>query len=169
MLCSFLAYSKVIQTLFHYRLFCVCIQFCLDQPFGLWPTRLLCPWDFPGKNIGVGCHFLLQGIFPTQGLNLCLLCFLHCRQILYHWTMEGFPGGSVVKNPLASAGDTEDTGSILGSERSPRGGNGNPLQYSCLENSIDREAWQATVHRFAKSQTQLRDWAQNCTLEGRPL
>ena len=44
------------------------------------PTRLLCPWDFPGKNTGVGCHFLLQRIFLTQGLNSHLL---HCRQILY--------------------------------------------------------------------------------------
>ena len=42
--------------------------------------RLLCPWDFPGKNTGVGCHALLQGIFPTQGSNPCLL---HCRQVLY--------------------------------------------------------------------------------------
>ena len=46
-------------------------------------ARLLCPWDFPGKNTGMGCHFLCQGIFPTQGLNLHLLCLLHCRQILY--------------------------------------------------------------------------------------
>ena len=44
-------------------------------------TRLLHPWDFLGKNTGVGCHFLLQGIFPTQGLNPGLL---HCRQKLYH-------------------------------------------------------------------------------------
>ena len=43
----------------------------------LWLTRLLCPWNFPGKNTEVGCHFLLQGIFLTQGLNLCLLCLLH--------------------------------------------------------------------------------------------
>ena len=50
------------------------------QSHGLWPTRLLCPWDYPGKNAGVGCYFLLQGIFPTQGLNLGLL---HCRQTLY--------------------------------------------------------------------------------------
>ena len=42
-------------------------------------TRLLCPWDSPGKNTGEGCHFLLQGIFPTQGSNLCLP---HCRQML---------------------------------------------------------------------------------------
>ena len=53
----------------------------------LQPTRLLCPWDFPGKNTGVGCHFLLQGIFPTQGSNPC---HLHCMWILYHWgTWEG--------------------------------------------------------------------------------
>ena len=42
-----------------------------------------CPWDFSGKNTGVGCHFLLQGIFLTQGLNLSLLCLLQCRWILY--------------------------------------------------------------------------------------
>ena len=47
-------------------------------PHGLQPARLLCPWNFPGKNIGVGCHALFQGIFLTQGLNPCLL---HCRWI----------------------------------------------------------------------------------------
>ena len=51
------------------------------RPHGLWPDRLLCPWDSPGKNTGVDCHSLLQRIFPTQGSNLGLL---HCRQILYH-------------------------------------------------------------------------------------
>ena len=50
------------------------------QPYGLWPTRLLCPWDSPGKNTGEDCHFLLQRIFMTQGLNQVLQ---HCRQILY--------------------------------------------------------------------------------------
>jgi len=45
----------------------------LLQPHGLQCTRLLCPWDFPGKNTGLDCHFLLQVIFPTQGLNLCVL------------------------------------------------------------------------------------------------
>ena len=42
-------------------------------PHGLWPNKLLCPWDFPGQNTGVGCHFLLQGIFPMQGSNQSLL------------------------------------------------------------------------------------------------
>ena len=55
---------------------------------GLWPTRLLCPWDSPGKNTAVGCHFLLQGNFPTQGSNLG---FLHCRQILYRLSHQGSP------------------------------------------------------------------------------
>ena len=64
----------------------------------------------------------------------------------------GFPGGSVVKNLPANA---EDLGSIPGLGRSPGGGYGNPLQYSCLENSMDRGAWQATVHGGAKCQTQL--------------
>ena len=61
----------------------------------------------------------------------------------------GFPGGSVVKNPPANA---EDLSSILGLGRSPEKGNGNPLQYSCLGNSMYR-AWRAIVHRVAKSWT----------------
>jgi len=52
-----------------------------------------------------------------------------------------------------SAGDLRKTGSIPGSGRFPRGGYGNPLQYSCLENPVDREAWRATVHGVSKSQT----------------
>ena len=54
------------------------------RPHGLKPARLLCPWDSPGKNPGVGSRALLQGIFPIQRLNLCLLHFLHGQQILYH-------------------------------------------------------------------------------------
>ena len=65
-------------------------------------------------------------------------------------TRMGFPGGSLVKNPPANAGDA---GLIPGSGRSPGKGNGNPLQYSCLENSVDREDWQATGHRITQSQT----------------
>ena len=58
----------------------------------------------------------------------------------------------MVKNPPANAGDTGDVGSIPGSGRSPGGRHGNPLQYSCLENPIDRGAWWAMVQRFTKSQ-----------------
>ena len=58
------------------------------QPRGLQPTGLLCPWNSPGKNIGVGCHALLQGIFPTQGSNPGLP---HCWWILYHLNHQGSP------------------------------------------------------------------------------
>ena len=68
-----------------------------------------------------------------------------------------FPGGAVVKNPLANAGDKS---SIPGSGRSPGEGNGNPRQYSFLENSIERGAWRVTVHRVAESDMskQLSMW-----------
>ena len=59
----------------------------------------------------------------------------------------------VVKNPPASAGDTRDASSVPGSGRSPGVGNGNPLQYSCLGNSMDRGVWWAIVHGVTKSQT----------------
>ena len=62
----------------------------------------------------------------------------------------------VVKNLPASAGDTREVDSFPGSGRAPEEGNGNSLQYSCLENPMDREAWQATAHRIAKSQTKLK-------------
>ena len=68
----------------------------------------------------------------------------------------------VVKNPPASAEEIRDTGSIPGSRKPPGLGNGNPLQYSCLENPINRGAWQATVHRITKSRTWLSNW------EGKP-
>ena len=73
----------------------------------------------------------------------------------------GFPGGSEVK---ASASNAGDLGSIPGSGRSPGEGNGNPLQDSCLENPMDRGVWWATVHRVAKSRTQLK----RLSAHGRP-
>ena len=68
------------------------------------------------------------------------------------WCLD-FPG---IKNPPPSAGDIRDASSSPGSGRSPEVGNGNPLQYSCLENPMDRGAWWATVHGVAKSRTRLR-------------
>ena len=73
-----------------HKRYCMCAraQSCLTlcSSMDCRPTRLLCLWDFPGKNPGVGSHFLFQGIFPTQGLNPSLL---HCRQILYHLSHQG--------------------------------------------------------------------------------
>ena len=64
-----------------------------------------------------------------------------------------FPGGTMVKNPPANAGDARDAGSILESGRSPGAGNGNSLQYSCLENSMNRGGWRATGYGVAECQT----------------
>ena len=72
-MCNVLSHSVILDSL---------------QSRGLYPTRLLCPWDSPGKNTEVGCHFQLQRIFLTQKSNQHLLCLLHCRWILYllsHW------------------------------------------------------------------------------------
>ena len=115
---------------------------------GLWASRLLHPWDFPGKNTGVGCHFLLLGIFPTQELNPGLP---HCRHTLYLLSHQG------------SWYNVGDPGSIRKSVRSPGEGNGNPLQYSCLENRVVSGAWWATVHGVAKSQTRLSIYVHNCS------
>ena len=65
----------------------------------------------------------------------------------------GFPGGEVIKNPSADAGDIRDVGLIPEWGRSPGGGHGNPLQYSCLENPMDRGVWQATAYEVAQSKT----------------
>ena len=67
--------------------------------------------------------------------------------------IQGFPDGSAGTESTCNAGDTEDADLIPGSGRSPEGRDGNPLQYSCLENSMDRGACQATVYMVAKSQT----------------
>ena len=86
-----------------------------------------------------------------QGIRKILASLLHC-----------FPDALVVKNLPANAGDT---GSIPGSGRFPGGGKGNPLQYSCLGNPIDRGAWRATVHGVAQSQTHLSTptwWSPGC-------
>ena len=72
----------------YYRCVCVC-SVVSDSlpPYELQSTRFLCPWNFPGKDTGVDCHFLLQGIFPTQGSNTCLLDLLH----LLHRQADSLP------------------------------------------------------------------------------
>ena len=129
----------------------LCLTLCDPMVAGcdLWPTRLLCPWDFPGKNTGVRCHYLLQEIFPTQGLSPGLL---HCRQIFYPLSYQGSPYGSADKESACNVGDL---GLIPGLGKSPGEGNGNPLQYPCLENLMDRGALWAAVHGVAKSLARL--------------
>ena len=96
------------------------------------------PWNSPGQNTGVDSLSLLRGIFPNQGSNPGLL---HCRQILYQ---SG-------KELTCNAGDLRDVGSISWAGRSPGGGNGNPLQYSCLDNPMDKGAWRVMVHGLKES------------------
>ena len=76
---------------------------------------------------------------------------------------EAFQAVLVVKNPPANARDVGDVGSIHGLGRSPGGGHGNPLQYSCLENPMDTGAWWSVVHRVAKSQRRLKRLSMHCT------
>ena len=85
----------------------------------------------------------------------------HIHKMPLSWgkTTGAFQEALVVKNPPASTGDLRDTGSVPGSGRCPGGGRGNPLQYSCLENPMDRGAWWATVHRIAKSWTRLKGFS----------
>ena len=88
-------------------------------------------------------------------LSLFLNSLFHFTELyIYLYTIKN-PGGSEIR---ASASNVGDPGSIPGSGRSPGEGNGNPLQYSCLENPMDRGAWQATVHGVAKSRTWLSDF-----------
>ena len=136
-------------------------------------TRLLHPWDFLGKSTRVGCHFLLQGIFLTQGSNPGLPLG---RQTLYHlshqgrrprfnswvrkirWRRDrlltpvflGFPCGSAGKESACNAGDL---GLIPELGRSPGEGKGYLLQYSGLENSMD-----CIGHGVTKSQTWLSNF-----------
>ena len=126
----------------------------------LQPHGLHSPQNSPGQSTGVGGLSLLQGIFSAQGWNPGLL---HCRRMLHQLSHRAahlcthtkhchVPGGTVVKNPPVWAGDTGAAGLILGSGRPLGEGNGNPLQYSCLENPMDRGTRCPTVHGFAKSQ-----------------
>ena len=84
------------------------------------------------------------------------LCYTHvCVCVCIH-TIYGLPQWLSGKESTCNAGDTEDAGLIPGSGRSPGGGHSNPVQYSCLENPIDRGAWRTTIHGVAKSWLQLK-------------
>ena len=104
------------------------------QPHGLQPARLLCPWDYPGKNTGVGCHFLLQGNLSDPGIKLAspmapALAGRFCT------TEPNPPAMQETKNTQVWS---------LGWEDSPGRGNGNSLQYSCLKNPLDKGTWWAS-------------------------
>ena len=92
---------------------------------------------------------------PSFFFLLSVSHFFFLNFLGYVIYIPGFPRGAVVKNMPANAGGTGNMGSVPGLGKSPGEGNGNPLQYSCLENPMDREAWWATVHGVSKSQIRL--------------
>ena len=107
------------------------------------PTPVLLPWKSHGwEEHGVATVY---GVAKSQARLSDLTFFLRASQV-----------AQVVKNLPANTGDIRDTGSVPGLGRSPGGGHGNPLQYSCLENPMDRGAWRAIVHGLAKSWTQQK-------------
>ena len=97
--------------------------------------------------------------FCNPQVSIASVCGLECGALDF-CSYEVVWGASqvvlVVKNPPATVGDIRDSGSIPGSGRSPGRGQGNPLQYSCLKNPMDRGDWRALVHRVTQSQTRLK-------------
>ena len=126
---------------------------CLGRALGTLPTKQLPLWV---DRLQKGPFSELHTHRPGPGFDGYPLVV--SRLILQggRWFYRPFPAGSVVKILLANAGNVRDAGSITGSGRSPGGGHSNPLQYSCLENHMDRGAWWATVHSVTKSWTQLK-------------
>ena len=160
---------------------CLVAQSCLTlwDPMDCSPPGSSVHGGSPGKNTRVSCHALLQEIFPPQGSNPGSL---HCRGILNQLNCQGrsritiwFSSSMseyiskilIVKSRVwrdmctpwlrckESACNARDLGSIPGLGWNPGVGNGNPIQYSCLKNSMDRGAWWAKVHGVTKSQTWL--------------
>ena len=116
------------------------------------PTKLLCPWDSPGRNTAVGCHFLLQGIFLTQGSNSCLLCLLHRQACSLSLVPPGkqpppkkkWCAKSLRWQRMRWLNDITDS---------------MDMSLSKLQEIVkDREAWHATVHGVSKNQTWLSGW-----------
>ena len=131
------------------------------------PTRLLCSWDSPGKNTGVGCHFLLQcmkvksesevaQLCPTLSDPMdCSLLGSSVHGVFQAGVLDGVPSPS----PIYSCIYTLLLHSvILYTAPNIREGNGTPLQYSCLENPMDGGDWWAAVHGVAEGQTRLSDF-----------
>ena len=103
--------------------------------------------------------FLSMSLFSVSWMVVVTLCLVFL--LPFYSAMVCVQASHILgsKEFACTPGDTRDVGSIPGSGRSPGEGNGNPLQYSCLENPMDRRAWRATVHRVTKIQIWLSDWA----------
>ena len=115
------------------------------------PTSSFWGWEEPD------CPIWVEFFMPSQYSMLPILKTGSCSCPVGHGL--DFLGGSVVKNQPANAGDTGDVGPVPVSGRAPGGGNGKPLQYSCLESPMDGRAWRATIQGVTKRWTRLSDWA----------
>ena len=137
--------------------------------FSFWQLQdcsLLASSVFWWMRLGELCKFPDGRDWQWGKLGLALVGRAMFSKVLIQLSADGWsctpslPRGSqvalVVKNLPANAGDIRDTGSVPGSGRAPRGEHGNPLQYSCLENPMDRGVWWATIHRVSKSWTRLK-------------
>ena len=135
--------------------------------YGLQPARLLCLWDSPGKNTGMACHALLQGIFLTQGSNPCLLRLLHW-QVGYLPLAPPAKGEAPIFWSLMWTANIRKSPWLLGNieGRRRRGHQKMRWHHRCngyefgqtLGVGDDREAWHATVHGVAKSWTKMGEW-----------
>ena len=135
-----------------------CRQLCILW----WSSRGLCMQKKKKKvaeNKLVG-NFLWLGSREDECRSVCGPFLAPVVRLMNaFWGGVDFLGGAIEKKTFVNAGDTRDMGSIPGLGGSPGGGNGNLLQYSCLENAMDRGAWRAAVHAVTKSRTRLSDWA----------
>ena len=113
------------------------------------PTPAFLPGEFHGQRS-------LEGYSPWVANRTLSTVQEQQQTMLNDFILTSSQVALVVKNPPVNARDKRVVGSISGLERFPWGGNGNPLQYFCLENPMDRGAWQATVHTVAKSRTELK-------------
>ena len=117
------------------------------------PTRLLRPWDFPGKSTGVGCHCLLQGNLPDPGINLASLAFPTLAGKFFTTEPPGKPQCNITqlskkkKKIMPFTAKWMDLEIIIGE------GNGNPVQCSYLENPRDGGAWWAAIYGVVQSRT----------------
>ena len=117
-------------------------------------------WDTTFLTSKSGWAFKIK-YYPNFFKNTSNDTSIICKWL---WSNRASQVVAVVKNPPANAGDVREVGSVRRSGRSPGEGNGSPLQYSCLENPMDRGAWRATAHGITKSQTQLKRLStQTCT------
>ena len=127
-----------------------------QRPHGLQPSRLLRPWDFPGKSTGVGCHCLLVSIYNLRRF------IIHLTKFLIQFTHQ-LPGKSHGQRSLVGCSpwgrlesDTTEQLHFPFSLSCTGEGNGNPLWCSCLENPRDGVAWWAAIYGVTQSQTRLK-------------